>query len=57
MRLGAKPNRNEQGNRVARLRFAAVASVGCMEPEAVRRPASRMGIIGTVRAQKRLSRQ
>ena len=31
----------------------AVASVGCMEPEGVRRSVSRMGIIGTGRAQKR----
>jgi hypothetical protein len=30
-----------------RLRYAAVTFVGCTEPEAVRRPASRMGIIGT----------
>jgi hypothetical protein len=40
-----------------RLRFAAVASVGCMEPVVVRRSVSRMGIIDTARAQKRRSRQ
>jgi len=52
-RLGAKPNRNEQESRVLRLRFVAAACVGCMEPKGVRRPASGMGIIGTVRAQRR----
>jgi hypothetical protein len=57
MRLGAKLNRNEQGSAVVRLRFAAVASVGCMGPAAARRPASRMAIIGTARAQKRRSKQ
>ena len=56
-RLAAKPNRNEQGSRVVRLRFAAVASVGCTEPEVVHRPVSVMEIIGTVRGQKRRSRQ
>jgi hypothetical protein len=39
---------------VSCLRFAAVV---CMEPEVVHRPASVMGIIGTVRGQKRRSRQ
>jgi hypothetical protein len=57
MRLGAKPNRNEQGSAVVRQRCAAFASVGCMEPGAGRRLVSRMGIIGTARVQKRRSRQ
>jgi hypothetical protein len=43
-RLGAQPNRNERGSAVVRLRFAAVASVGCMGPGEARRPASRMAI-------------
>ena len=40
-----------------RLRYAAFASVGCMELERARRPASVTEIIGTVRAQKRRSKQ
>ena len=35
-----------QGSAVVRLRYAAVASVGCMEPEVARRPASVTEIIG-----------
>jgi hypothetical protein len=30
-RLGAKPNRNEQGSVVVGLRYAAAASAGCTE--------------------------
>ena len=37
-------------------RFAAVASVVCMEPEVAHRPASVTEIIGTARGQKRRSR-
>ena len=40
-----------------RLRYAAFASVGCMELEGARRPASVTEIIDTVRAQKRRSKQ
>ena len=38
MRPGAKPNRNDQVSLVEHLRYAAVASVGCMEREVARRP-------------------
>jgi hypothetical protein len=40
-----------------RLRFVAVASAGCMELGVVRLPVKKTEIIGTVRAQKRRSRQ
>ena len=53
----AKPNRNDQGSDVVRPRYAAFASVGCTELEAAPRKVSRIGIIGTARAQKRLSKQ
>jgi hypothetical protein len=39
-----------------RLPFAAIVSVGCMEPEGARRPVSTMGIIGEERAQTRQSK-
>jgi hypothetical protein len=56
-RLGVEPNRNEQGSAVVRLRCAAVASAGCTELGVVRLPVKKTEIIGTVRAQKRRSRQ
>jgi hypothetical protein len=56
-RLGTKPNRNEQGSHVVRQWCAAFASVGCMELGVVRLQVKKTEIIGTVRAQKRRSRQ
>jgi hypothetical protein len=56
-RLAAKPNRNEQGSVVVRLRYAAIASAGCTGLEAARRPANRMAIIGTAVERKRRSGQ
>ena len=56
MRLAATPNRNEQGSAVERLRYAAVASVECMELEMARRPASVTETIGTALAQKKRSK-
>ena len=46
MPLDARPNRNEQGSHVVRLRFSAVE---CMEPEVAHRPASAAETIGTAR--------
>ena len=47
-RLVAKPNQNEQGSRVVRLRCAAVTFVGCMGPAAVRRRGKGTAISGIV---------
>ena len=45
-RLGAQPHRNEQASPVERLRYAAVAFVGCTELAVARQPATVTGITG-----------
>jgi hypothetical protein len=56
-RLAVKPNRNEPVNPVERLRYAAFASVACMEPGVAHRRASVTETIGTARALRRRCKQ
>jgi hypothetical protein len=53
MLFGAKPNQNEQGSHVVRLRCAAVACAGCMVPAVAHQKEKGTAISGMVVARKK----